>query len=144
MSFDEAGWRRWPCDDKGARLAEEEVCELEPALQIQVRARAKLGAQVKVMRKQRMGRRKKLRGTHVNLDVQRGGHGELCEWQAKLGFTAVYATDGTRREVERVGAKGKTIKVTVVAKVAVRHCGREIGGTVEEVDGRCNYGAEVA
>ena len=134
VRFDRDGF---PCDPQsGRRLTEDDLQGLDVAIQLECRARLRLGA-VRVVRKPP---KVKDNRTHVNLVTQRDNHNELCMWSARVRPTAVFATDGTRQSVKT----GDGNERVVVARAAARHDGLCLGGEIAREEESDNYLAEMA
>ena len=83
----------------------------------------------------------KRKRTHVNLAVQRQNHREACEWSARIKATAMYSVDASRAIDWKRDPQGGD---AYVARAAVRHDGRVLGGRLREPEGADNYIGELA
>lgn len=143
--FDERGWPEWP---SGVPVQEDEMSSLSIGTQLQCRARVALGDEVKITRSG-CSTPMKRNETHVNLDVQQANKAELAIWCARVDPTAVYATDGTKqlhknKEGKVVCTEASEGPVQTIARAAVRHDGKIVGGAFSETDRANTYIAEMA
>ena len=145
VSFDDDGW---PTDGTtGVRLQLDGIGDLEPALQLECRARMELGTEVDVL--QEGGWVKREGKTHVARDVQWANHVELCTWQARVGFDLAFTFDASQKV--RTNADGIPVRNDVTGELeqvascaAGRHDGQVLGGKLLEKEGINNYLGELA
>ena len=62
-------------------------------------------------------------------------------WQARIGATACFTGDGTRKMVP---SGDKDDMAPAVGRATIRHDGKVFGGAMCELDAECNYTAELA
>ena len=93
VSFDSDGWPRDGVT--GERMRLDSIGYLEPALQLECRARMELGEEVDVL--QEGGWVKREGKTHIARDIQWADHVELCAWQAKVGFDVAFTLDASQQ-----------------------------------------------
>ena len=132
FSFDMEGYL---CSRGGRRLDQQQLAQLDPAVQIVARARMALG-DVEVL----PGDGEKRQATHVQLAAQRNLWEKLTTWSARIKATRIYTLDGGWREVK---TEGGTVKIAT--RAAIDHEGRVMGGRICEEDvNEDNYIAELA
>ena len=132
FSFDMEGYL---CYRGGRRLDQQQLAQLDPAVQIVARARLALG-DVEVF----SGDGNKRQATHVQLAAQRNLWEKLTTWSARIKATRIYTLDGGWREVKTEGGI-----VKIATRAAIDHEGRVMGGRICEEDvNEDNYIAELA
>ena len=134
FSFDAEGYL---CHSSCGRIAEEDLGNLEPAVQMVARARLALG-EVPVFE----GDGNKRRETHVQLRAQYLMWAKITAWAARIGATKVYTLDGSRRMVPT----GEGGWMPICTRAAVDHEGNTFGGRFMGEAGVAedNYHAELA
>lgn len=146
VAFDDEGYV-FDVDGDGGRLCGHKLGSMDPAIQLQARARIAIGeAMAEAEKKLEVVDEwpaEKRKHTHVNLAVQRRNHQEACEWSAKIRATAMYTVDASRDiDWERQGETSDGD--AYVTRAAVRHDGQVLGGRLREPEGADNYIGELA